>query len=145
LQSAVIFTGPVAREEIPAHIAAMDIAVQPKAPEYACPMKIFEYLGMGKCIVAPDQPNIREILRHGENAYLFQPENKASLRAALLELLAEAAQREHVAAHAYHSLHARGFFWQENARKVLEFIAVPRASLHKKKTPFQTASRTYGS
>lgn len=145
LQSTVIFTGPIAREEIPAHIAAMDIAVQPKAPAYACPMKIFEYLGMGKCIVAPDQPNIREILRHGENAYLFQPESKAGLRATLLELSAEAAKREHVAARAYQSLRAQGFFWQENARKVVELVAAPRASLPPTEIYLQTASRVYGS
>src|SRR6185503_19651967 len=79
LESAVVFTGAVKRQDIAAYIAAIDIAVQPSAPEYACPMKIFEYMGMGKCIVAPDQPNIREILEHNVNGYLFETGNRQSL------------------------------------------------------------------
>lgn len=122
LQSAVIFTGAIAREEIPAHLAAMDIAVQPKAPEYACPMKIFEYLGMGKCVVAPDQPNIREILRHGENAYLFQPENKESLRTALLALLRDHNEHQKIAERAQRSVFERGFLWEENAKRTIEIV-----------------------
>jgi glycosyltransferase involved in cell wall biosynthesis len=122
LDSAVIFTGAIAREKIPEHIAAMDICVQPKAPEYACPMKIFEYLGMGKCVVAPDQPNIREILRAGENGILFQPNDKAHLRARLEPLLHEAAQRERLAARGRQSISERGFTWQDNARRALALI-----------------------
>lgn len=123
LRAAVIFTGPIARREIPAHLAAMDICVQPKAPAYACPMKIFEYLGMGKCLVVPDQPNLREILRDRETAFLFQPENKESLRATLLDLLAKPEQRQLVAARAYESIAARSFTWRENARRTLELVA----------------------
>ncbi len=130
LQSEVVFTGPVARTDIPGHLAAMNIAVQPKAPEYACPMKIFEYLGMGKCIVAPDQPNIREILRDRETGYLFQPDNKESLRVTLLELLADATKREQVEARAYQSVFERGFLWKENARRVVELVSVTQASLN---------------
>ncbi|NUO78907.1 glycosyltransferase family 4 protein [candidate division KSB1 bacterium] len=122
LQASVIFTGPIARAEVPAHLAAMDIAVQPKAPEYACPMKIFEYLGMGKCIVAPDQPNIREILCDRDNGYLFQPENKESLRTALSELLRDSAKRKRVEARAAQSVFEKGFLWQENAKRTLELI-----------------------
>ena len=123
LQDAVIFTGPVSRAEIPAHLAAMDICVQPQAPAYACPMKIFEYLGMGKCIVAPDQPNLREILRDHDTAFLFQPENKKSLRATLLDLLSNPEQRQQVAKRGYESIAARGFTWLENAKRTLELIA----------------------
>jgi glycosyltransferase involved in cell wall biosynthesis len=68
----VVFPGAVKRHDIAAHIAAMDIAVQPRPPEYACPMKILEYIGMGKCTVAPDQPNIRESLDDGITGLLFK-------------------------------------------------------------------------
>ena len=71
---------PLRRNEIPDHIAAMDITVQPSAPAYACPIKILEYMAMGKCIIAPDQPNIREILQDGINSYLFKPQDKENLR-----------------------------------------------------------------
>ena len=68
---AVRFTGSLPHKKIPCHIAAMDIAVQPRAPRYACPMKVLEYMGMGKCIVAPFQPNICEILEDKVTGFLF--------------------------------------------------------------------------
>lgn len=128
LQASVIFTGPISRADIPAYLAAMDICVQPKAPAYACPMKIFEYLGMGKCIVAPEQPNIREILRDRHTAFLFQPENKNSLRATLLDVLANPQQRAIIARRGHESIAARGFTWSENAKRTLEIVTPARTN-----------------
>ena len=122
LESAVVFTGAVKRQDIAAYIAAIDIAVQPSAPEYACPMKIFEYMGMGKCIVAPDQPNIREILDDGTTGLLFHPGDKASLSAVLLKLLYDSAQREAIGRKAYERIFERGFLWQANAKKTLSAV-----------------------
>lgn len=122
LLSAVIFTGPIPRDEIPSHIAAMDIAVQPRAPEYACPMKIFEYLGVGKCIVAPNQPNICEIINDGVTGYLFRPEDKESLRRTLLQVLDHPHQREIIGRKAAQSIHERRFLWQSNAQRTLDLI-----------------------
>ncbi len=42
---------------------------------YASPLKLFEYLALGRAIVAPDQPNIREVLDDGVNALLFDPDD----------------------------------------------------------------------
>ena len=122
LMSTVTFTGPLKRQEIAAHIAAMDIAVQPRAPEYACPMKIFEYMGMGKCIVAPDQANIREILEDGVTGFLCEPGNKRSLQSTLLELLEDPPKREAAGRGAYSSIFERGFLWHSNAVKVLTLV-----------------------
>lgn len=122
LESKIIFTGPVKRTEIASYIAAMDIAIQPSAPEYACPMKIIEYMGMAKCIVAPDQPNIREILEHGKTAYLFQPGHKASLQTILQELLTNQAARVNVGKNAHRTVFERGYLWRENAKRCSSLI-----------------------
>lgn len=122
LASAVTMTGPVARREIPHYIAAMDIAVQPAATEYACPMKIPEYMAMAKCIIAPDQPNIREILENEVTATLFSPENKSALKAALLQLIADAAMRKKLGSAAYQHLSERGLFWRYNAARALQLV-----------------------
>ena len=65
--------GPQPHEDIPILTAAMDIALQPSATAYASPLKLFDYMGAAVAIVAPDQPNIREILTHGRDALLFTP------------------------------------------------------------------------
>jgi glycosyltransferase involved in cell wall biosynthesis len=60
-------------------IRRFDIALQPPAVAYASPLKIFECMACGLPIVAPDQPNIREILRDGESALLFDPKRRDDL------------------------------------------------------------------
>lgn len=122
LQSAIIFTGPVLQAEVPAHIAAMDIAVQPSATPYACPMKILEYMAMGKCIVAPDQPNIREILQDRVTGFLFQPGHRESLKSTLLEVLLDHTKREIAGKRACESIYERGYLWKANAQKTLTLL-----------------------
>lgn len=122
LRTSVIFTGPIEQRDVPAHIAAMDIAVQPSATEYACPMKIFEYMAMGKCIVAPKQPNICEILEDGVTGFLFQPMVKDDLRSVLMELMSDPEGRKLVSKKAHESVFRHEFLWRANAQKVLDLI-----------------------
>lgn len=54
LRSDTTFTGKIPYDEVPHYMAAMDIAVAPYKGEnfYQSPMPIFEYMAMGKPIVA---------------------------------------------------------------------------------------------
>jgi glycosyltransferase involved in cell wall biosynthesis len=47
------------------------------------PMKTFSYLAAGRPIVAPDLPDLREVLRHNENALLVSPDNVDAAVAAI--------------------------------------------------------------
>lgn len=123
LAESVVFTGPVATADVPAHVAAFDVAVQPSAPDYACPMKIVEYMAMGRAIVAPDQPNVRELLDAGVTARLFAPGDRASFEAALLDLIDDAATREGLARRAGAAVVERGLTWTANAERTLALAA----------------------
>ena len=116
----VVFTGPVKRAEIPAHVAAMDVTVQPSATAYACPMKIIEYMALGKCIVAPNQPNIAEILADGVNCSMFEKEDPESLGAALARVLRSSEERDRLGRAAHDAVQTRGYLWSENARRALD-------------------------
>jgi glycosyltransferase involved in cell wall biosynthesis len=120
LGGAVAFTGPVPHGDIPAHVAAMDVALQPSAPAYACPMKIIEYLAMGKCVVAPDQPNIRELVDDGESALLFRPEDAGALARALETSAGDVALRSRIGSRGLAVVRERGYLWQNNARRALD-------------------------
>ncbi len=87
LSSSVTFTGRVPFSEMNQYLAAMDIAVTPRATFYASPMKILEYMAMGIPIIAPDMPNIRDLICDGENGLLFEAENPSSLTQAFSKLL----------------------------------------------------------
>jgi glycosyltransferase involved in cell wall biosynthesis len=54
-------------------------------------------LALGKTIVASDLPVFRELLTHGENALLVDPEDSVKLAGALLELAQDADLRERLA------------------------------------------------
>src|ERR1039457_1774547 len=79
LQEYVVFTGPLPHAKVPPYLDLIDIAVQPAANEYCCPMKILEYMALGQPIVAPRQENIQDLLREGEEALFFTPGDAASM------------------------------------------------------------------
>ena len=122
LLSTVHFTGPVNRDEIPQYIAAMDMAVQPSATEYACPMKIIEYMAMAKCIIAPDQPNINELLKNNRNAFLFRKHDKTDLRNVLLNAIENRKLRKVYGKAAYETIVKERMFWSANADKIVNRI-----------------------
>jgi glycosyltransferase involved in cell wall biosynthesis len=126
--NAVRFTGSLPHQKIPSHIAAMDIAVQPRAPRYACPMKVLEYMGMGKCIVAPFQPNICEILEDKITGFLFLPEDKNSLRQVLLTLINNKKLQDESGMRAFSAVQSSRLSWQGNAEKVILLVSQVKAN-----------------
>jgi glycosyltransferase involved in cell wall biosynthesis len=123
LTDTVIFTGPVPHRSMPRYLDLVDIAVQPAANEYCCPMKILEYMALAKPIVAPRQPNIQEILREGEEgeereARFFDPSNMQSLAEALREVAGDTEAARRMGARAREAITARGYLWTANARRV---------------------------
>jgi len=124
VQDAVTFTGPIGRDRIFDHIDAFDIALQPHVTEYASPMKIFEYLALGKCVVAPDLANIREILTHGEDALLFRPGDAADMGCAIEILASDPERVRQMGARARHTIEARRYYWRDNARRALQAVGL---------------------
>ncbi|MDG2383410.1 MAG: glycosyltransferase family 4 protein [Pirellulaceae bacterium] len=114
----VTFTGRVSHAEICEYIASMNVAVSPRATFYASPMKILEYMAMGVPTVAPDMPNIRDILTHGSEGWLFEPESESSLENALKEVVADDKRCERLAASARLRVE-NDLNWSQNAKTVI--------------------------
>jgi glycosyltransferase involved in cell wall biosynthesis len=123
LESWVVFTGPLPHNEVPPHLALIDIAVQPAANEYCCPMKILEYMGMGKPVVAPRQANIQELINEGEQGYLFEPGNVDSMAVALCRMASDPEAVRRMGQRARATISERGYLWTNNARRVIELAA----------------------
>ena len=122
LQDSVVFTGPLPHEQVPAYLDLVDIAVQPAANEYCCPMKVLEYMGMAKAIVAPRQENIEEIVRDGDQAVLFTRGDVHSMSSALSRLLADPEAARAMGRRALAAITAREYLWTANARKVIQLV-----------------------
>jgi glycosyltransferase involved in cell wall biosynthesis len=119
IENRVTFTGIVGRDDVARYVAAFDIALQPAVVAYASPLKLFEYLALGKAIVGPAQPNIEEILRPDYNAVLFDPASKQSLAEAVNRLCTDHTLREKVAANARSTIVEQKLTWHENALRVV--------------------------
>jgi Glycosyltransferase len=119
LQSHVHFAGLVPRDAVPGFLAGIDIALQPRAVDYASPLKLFEYMAAGCAIVAPDQPNLREILVDDETALLFEPENWGALWSCIARLAADPALRARLGAAARAEIIRRDLTWAGNARRIV--------------------------
>jgi glycosyltransferase involved in cell wall biosynthesis len=114
----VEFTGLAKREAIPGLVAGFDIALQPAVVPYASPLKVFEYMAAGRAIVAPDQPNIREVLEDGRTAILFDVKQSDGLWQAIRRLAADPALRARLGAAARAEVVGRERTWAGNARRV---------------------------
>ena len=119
----VSFTGVVQRDDVARHVAAFDIALQPAVVAYASPLKLFEYLALGRAIIAPSQPNICEILTDGENALLFDPQNPAGLVEAIQRLMADADLRRRLERNAAETIAKQSLTWFANAQRVTALAA----------------------
>ncbi|SEL43625.1 Glycosyltransferase involved in cell wall bisynthesis [Roseateles sp. YR242] len=115
----VRFTGVISRDDVPRHVAAFDIALQPAVVAYASPLKLFEYLALGKAIVAPRQPNIEEVLEDNRNALLFDPAEAGALEGLLARLANDAALRQRLGEGALATIHRLNLTWLGNAERVV--------------------------
>ncbi|MGA8849158.1 MAG: glycosyltransferase family 4 protein [Dehalococcoidia bacterium] len=99
IETDVIFTGQVPQAEVPNFIAVSDIGVSPVPPFYfyklSSPIKIFEYMAMGKAVVANEEiPEHKEVLEESGGGILvpFTPEAFASAVIQLLDNPEQAAE-----------------------------------------------------
>ncbi len=123
----VSFTGVIAREDVARYVAAFDIALQPAVVEYASPLKLFEYLALGKAIIGPAQPNLMEILTDGQNAVLFDPKAADGMAGAIGKLTSDAGLRQRVGENARKTISDKQLTWRENAARAVElFKRIPK-------------------
>ncbi len=87
-------TGLVPPAAVASRLAAAAMLVLPNtasavSDRYTSPLKLFEYLQLGRAIVASDLAAIREVLVHEETGLLVPPGDPAALAAALQRLAAD--------------------------------------------------------
>jgi len=125
LTGRVIFTGAVGHDRVPKLLDACDILVAPHVPLadgsefFGSPTKIFEYMAMGKGIVASRLGQIGEVLVDRETALLVEPGDVEQLANAIVELVQLKSLRERIGLRA-REVAEREHTWTHNARRVLD-------------------------
>ena len=122
LKAMVTVTGRIPHARVADYVALFDMAVSPKATFYASPMKIIEYMAQQKAVIAPDMPNIRDLICNHATGLLFKPDSVNALVEALLILIRDKSKKEHLGNGALNAVKKR-LNWIANAEAVLKECA----------------------
>jgi glycosyltransferase involved in cell wall biosynthesis len=120
-----VFTGLVPQEDGAAYLAACDVLVSPHVPNpdgtpfFGSPTKLFEYMAMGRGIVASNLDQIGEVLEHGKTALLTAPGDVDGLAAALTCLAVDRELRDRLGAEARRTAVSR-HTWRGHTTKTID-------------------------
>ncbi len=121
----VIFAGHVEPSSVPVHLAAADVFLLPnsgKEPigrEHTSPIKLFEYLAVGRPIVASDLPSVREVLDE-TNASLFAADDAEACIEACRSIISDKSRGEEFVRIGKEKVAA--YDWKSRAAKLISFI-----------------------
>lgn len=129
----IALIGRVPHEDVPAYLAACDILAVPTLPNpdgsefFGSPTKLFEYMAMGKAIVASPLGQVRSIIVDGETGLWCQPGDALSLANAIVRLAADPVLRNKLG-EAARSQVIEHHSWSARARALLRAWENVRAS-----------------
>jgi glycosyltransferase involved in cell wall biosynthesis len=87
---------------------------------YTSPLKLFEYMVSGVPIVASALPSTTEVLRHGENGWLVQPDSPLALAEGIQHVLENKSLASAMPQQAVRD--AEGYSWEHRARRIIESL-----------------------
>jgi glycosyltransferase involved in cell wall biosynthesis len=127
LSDRVLLPGRVPHEDVASWIACMDYAVLPNSNHYGSPMKLFEFMGMGVPMVAPDYAPVAEVIADGRTGWLFPRGDAAACVERVLELARLTDERRRVG-HAARDYIASERQWRNNAEQLLTLMPAGAAA-----------------
>jgi len=119
------FIQDLPHQDVPRYLADCDILVSPHvnmpdgSPFFGSPVKLFEYMAMGKSIVASSVGQIGEILMPEVDALLVKPNHPEEIAAAILRLAADHGLREKLGRSA-RALCESAYAWEHNTERFVE-------------------------
>lgn len=130
------FTGIVAQSNGPDYLAACDILVSPQiknqdgTPFFGSPTKLFEYMAMGRAIIASDLDQLAEVCENDKTAILCKPGDPEELAGAIIKLAGNRELRNELGKNARERVCER-YTWEIHTRKIVEALnRVCRAHVH---------------
>lgn len=124
---ACVLTGLVPQAQGPMYLAACDLLVSPHVPNpdgspfFGSPTKLFEYMAMGKGIVASNLDQIGEVLSHDHTAWLVPPGDPEALAQGLRLLIADPARRTRLGEAARREVTAK-HTWRAHTKRIVDAV-----------------------
>jgi glycosyltransferase involved in cell wall biosynthesis len=110
-------TGRISHDAVANHVSLFDVAVSPRATFYASPMKVIEYMALGKPVVVPATPNFSDIVTDRADGVAFQEGSAADMEIKLAALYRDPGLCCALGRCARESVETR-FNWRGNATRV---------------------------
>lgn len=117
----IVWTGPIPHEEAFERIGNFDIATLPELCYPGTPIKLLEYAALGRPIVAPDYPSIRDLFDPDE-VYFLPEKGPSSLASAIEELIEDKGRAIAMGRKAQERV--KDYTWEGNARKLMALIPI---------------------
>ncbi|NOY62730.1 MAG: glycosyltransferase family 4 protein [Gammaproteobacteria bacterium] len=114
-----IFVGRKAHAEIAALVKRMDIAVLPNSNAYGSPMKMFEYMAMGKAVIGPAVGPVNEIVEDGVTGFIIEPGDATAMTEKILLLANNEKLRDDMSAKAKQYI-LDNHTWANNANVIID-------------------------
>ena len=126
VESQVILPGKVPHHEVSSFLSAMDLGILPDSNDYGSPMKLFEFMAMGKGMIAPDFSPIAEVVQDNATSWLFPASNKQACIDKVFEIVNDRVAHQEV------GKNARSYIenerqWKHNAEQLLSLVTASEA------------------
>ena len=122
LDERVILAGRVAHTDLPGYISLFHVGVMPDSNEYGSPMKIFEYMALGKPVVVPDYGPLLDAVVDGQEGRIFPAKNVQQMAECLTMLLTDNAAHARMSAEARKKILSK-HNWLSNAEAILGMVS----------------------
>lgn len=120
VEDKVLFTERVDSDLVPNYLAAMDIVVLPNTQYYCSPLKLFEYMAMGRAVVSISTPPIDEMIPQGAGL-TFPREDEEVLKQHLITLCADDDLRKSTGEQA-RKVMLDSYTWGHNAEAIFSLL-----------------------
>jgi len=130
LRQTIIFTGLVPHSEAPGYLAACDILVSPHlgfqdgTKFFGSPTKLFEYMAMGKPIIASRLEQIGEVIADGVNGLSMNPGDAQQLANLTLKLARDGELRKRLGTQARKDVYWK-HTWSANFERIQKSFETP--------------------
>ena len=119
LATSLVFPEIVEYKKLPHYVNVMDICVLPDSNNYGSPVKIFEYMAMGKPVISPHLGPLCDVIKDGENGILFNPRDIGALAASIKKLLTNVELYNYISFRAKLDIF-NNHLWKHNAAKIIQ-------------------------
>jgi len=123
----VTYTGRVLQSKGPEYLSVCNILLSPHIPNpdgtafFGSPTKLFEYMAMGKAIIASDLNQIGEILTNEKTALLIEPNKPKLLASSINKLILNKELKKQLGINARDEV-IKKYTWDKHVERLLDFV-----------------------